>query len=163
MKLSWIGESKFYNSIEDVRLDAIVTSVNDMLQTEKLKKENSIITSVSDLAELVTDDALKDKISAALTHQVSIDTIKSKLHIPILLLHQCELTKAQNCLSDEYKTAIQKHHAQRAEAYFKKQINKCGGLHQYSDIHFHIILFPVPVKEAVVDAFVDNAAHYQRQ
>ena len=159
----WLGESKFYNSIEDVRLDAIVKSVDDMLETAKLKKENSIITSVSDLATLIDNPALKNRICAALKHEESIDSLKSKLHIPILLLHQCELTKSQSTLTDKYKESIKQYHTQRAESYFKKQIKKCGTLHKYAEIHFHIILFPVPLKATIVDKFVANAAHYQGQ
>ena len=35
----WFGESKFYNSIENTRLDAIVASVKDSISLEKIKKE----------------------------------------------------------------------------------------------------------------------------
>ncbi|MGY8685369.1 Hachiman antiphage defense system protein HamA [Bradyrhizobium sp. UFLA05-153] len=35
----WFGEAKFYNSIADARLDAVVTSVLNSLSTDKLKKE----------------------------------------------------------------------------------------------------------------------------
>ncbi|SPX12645.1 Domain of uncharacterised function (DUF1837) [Escherichia coli] len=38
------GEAKFYNSIEDARLSSIINSVGDALRTDKLRKENSIIT-----------------------------------------------------------------------------------------------------------------------
>ena len=49
----WFGEAKFYNSIADARLDAVVSSVYASLDSGKLKKENSIITNVSDLDHLV--------------------------------------------------------------------------------------------------------------
>ena len=39
----WFGEAKFYNSIEDARLYEIISSVEASLNTDKLKKENSII------------------------------------------------------------------------------------------------------------------------
>jgi hypothetical protein len=45
----WFGESKFYNSIENARLDTIVASVKDSISLEKIKKENSIITNLSDI------------------------------------------------------------------------------------------------------------------
>jgi len=54
----WFGEAKFYNSIEDARLGEIITSVENSLSTEKLKKENSIITNVSDLDILIGDETL---------------------------------------------------------------------------------------------------------
>ena len=39
----WFGEAKFYNSLEEARFDTIIKSVETTLQTDKLKKENSII------------------------------------------------------------------------------------------------------------------------
>ena len=52
----WFGEAKFYNNIEDARLDSIIESVGNSLSTDKLKKENSIITNIQDL-DLTIDDA----------------------------------------------------------------------------------------------------------
>src|SRR5690606_18925540 len=45
----WFGESKFYSSIDDARLDKIVESVKDSISLAKIKKENSIITNLSDI------------------------------------------------------------------------------------------------------------------
>ncbi len=159
----WFGEAKFYNSIEDARLGEIVQSVENSLLTDKIKKENSIITNVSDLDLLIGDEPLRTKIKEALSARESIDDLKPKLHIPILLLHECEITKVQTELSDAYKAEIVDYHRRRTESYFKKQINKFGGLHKYSEIQFHIILFPVPSKKEIVDKFVSIADFYKNQ
>ena len=55
----WFGEAKFYNSIENARLGEIVQSVENSLQKDKLKKENSIITNISDLDALEIEESLK--------------------------------------------------------------------------------------------------------
>ncbi|MBK7967373.1 MAG: DUF1837 domain-containing protein [Bacteroidetes bacterium] len=157
----WFGEAKFYNSIEDARLTEIITSVGNSLSTEKLKKENSIITNVSDIDLLIGDEALRIAIKAALSPRESIDIIKPKLHIPILLLHECEITKRENNNSDEYKSALIEYHISRAESFFKSQINKLGALPHYSEIKFHLILFPVPLKKKIVDKFVSIANFYK--
>ncbi|MCB0486696.1 MAG: DUF1837 domain-containing protein, partial [Flavobacteriaceae bacterium] len=159
----WFGEAKFYNNIQNVRIDKIVSSVNASLQTDKLKKENSIITSVSDLDDLISNEVLRENIKNVLSYKTSLDELKPRLHIPILLLHECSITEAQDSLTDEYRDKIKEYHKDRAEVYFKKQIKKCGGIHKYSDIHFHIILFPVPGKEPIVQQFIDNVEHYKRQ
>lgn len=161
----WFGEAKFYNSIEDDRLYSIVESVENSLLTEKLEKENSIITNVSDLKEyLVGNEDMYTNISHLLSLGTSIDNLKSKLHIPILLLHECQITAATKELSEEYKDEIVKYHRERAESYFKKQINKVGkSIFKYSEIHFHLILFPVPSKNPIVDRFVENVVHYKNQ
>ena len=58
----WFGEAKFYNSIENTRLDSIIKSVGNSLETHKLKKETSIITNLLDLKLLIEDEELRDNI-----------------------------------------------------------------------------------------------------
>lgn len=159
----WFGEAKFYNSIEDARLDSIVTSVLNSLSKDKLKKENSIITSVNDLDGLSIEENLLTNIKAALDNKVSIDNLKSKIRIPILILHECKLTADETEMSEEYKSEISGLHKGRAEAYFKKQYSKGSSLHNYGKVNFHLILFPVPSKERIVKAFVNAVAFYKGQ
>lgn len=160
----WLGEAKFYNEIEDARLDAIVDSVEKALQTDKLKKENSIVTNIRDLDALVLDKVLRNKIKDSLKPQSSIDGLKPKLHIPILLLHECALTKGTTELTEQYRNEIRKHHKQRAQSYFKKQAAKLATkISKYSEINFHLILLPVPSKEEIVKKFLSNVEHYKSQ
>ena len=159
----WFGEAKFYNSIENTRLGSIINSVEESIQTEKLKKENSIITNVSDLDHIIEDTELRDRIRKLLSGNTSIDDFKPKLHIPILLLHECQITKIAKELTDSYRNDIVSYHKDRAQSYFSKQVSKIGGVHKYSDITFHLILFPVPNKKEIVDLFLANAEHYKGQ
>lgn len=158
----WFGESKFYNNIENARLDSIVASVKDSISLGKIKKENSIITNLSDIDnfdEFSTE--LREKIKASLSQDESIDKIKPILNIPILLLYECEKTKNETELSDEYKQEIVDYHKDRATEYFKKQIEKCSGIHLYEKIKFHIILFPVADKDKIVNKFIQIAKVYR--
>lgn len=148
----WFGEAKFYNSIEDVRLDSVTQSVLNALGTEKLKKENSIVTSLNELDHLVPAE-LANKIKFALAPKNSIDILKEKLHVPILLLHECALTKGSQEQSPQYLLDIGRYHRHRAESYFSKQITKLATVYKYNCIHFHLILFPVPDKSAIVEMF----------
>ncbi len=157
----WFGEAKFYSSIVDSRLDTIVTSVINLLSTEKLKKENSIITNVSDLDNFTMDSNLRERIKAALDSRISIDNLKSKIHITILLLHECNITSNFKEISEEYKEKMINFHKNRADAYFIKQINKSEYINKYNSLNFHIILFPVPNKKIIVDFFVNAVNFYQ--
>jgi hypothetical protein len=160
----WLGEAKFYDNIEDARLDRIVASVEGLLDTKKIRKENSIITSVSDIDDLIQDNVLRTRIKTYLSPSSSIDDLKPKLHIPILLLHECSITKACTCLSDDYKGKMIKYHTERAESYFSKQIKKLGGnVFKYGEITFHLVLFPVPSKKSIVEKFVTNVKHFKDQ
>ena len=158
----WFGESKFYNSIENARLDTIVASVKDSVSLVKIKKENSIITNLSDINDFdeISDD-LKAKIKASLSQDESIDKIKPILNIPILLLYECEQTKLGTDLTEEYKQGIIDYHKDRATQYFKKQIQKCNDVHLYEKIKFHIILFPIADKDKIVDKFIQIAKAYR--
>lgn len=157
----WFGEAKFYNSIEDARLASIVKSVFQSLDTQKLKKERSIITSVSDLDELDIEQKLLEKIKNALKASESIDHLKGRLHIPILLLHECKITASHVEMSNAYRKAIIKYHGERATSYFTKQIQKSEKIHKYDLIRFHIILFPVPVKATLVSSFLEEVDFYK--
>ncbi len=158
----WFGESKFYNSIENTRLPKIIVSVKDSLSLEKLKKENRIITSLSDISNFSEiSEGLRNNILDLLSPNTSVDKIKPILNIPILLLHECAITKKTTHLSQEYKDEIIEYHKDRATSYFKKQIEECADIDLYSEIKFHIILFPVPEKEKIVDKFITKAKVYR--
>ena len=158
----WLGEAKFYNSIENARLNKIVGSVKESLNLVKLKKENSIITNVSDLDEFIEiNEELRNRIKHYLSQEISIDLIKLILNIPILLLHECEITRNQSHLTSEYRDNIVNYHKDRATEYFKRQILECSDIDMYSLIKFHIILFPVPNKATIVEKFIKKANVYR--
>lgn len=152
----WFGEAKFFNDISDSRLGDIVKSVGNSLATDKLKRENSIITNLRDIDYLISDKYLLESIKKALSQRESIDNIKPKLHIPILIIHECEITANNNRFTDEYKQQIIEFHKNRATAYFKKQINSLSEIDMYESITFHLILLPVPNKKQIVDRFVNK-------
>ncbi|EOW9108222.1 DUF1837 domain-containing protein [Vibrio cholerae] len=143
----WLGEAKFFNDISDSRLSDIVKSVGNSLVTDKLKRENSIITNVRDIDHLISDGNLLEDIKKVLSQRESIDKIKPKLHIPILIVHECEITASNNRFTDEYKKKIIELHKDRAVAYFKKQIKSLSEIDMYESITFHLILMPVPNKK----------------
>jgi len=153
----WLGEAKFYSDIEDDRFYEPLKSVAQMLSTPILKKEIGVMTSLNELDDQIDDKNLAARIKDALSGGVSIDDIKPLIHVPILLLHQCDITSGATVLDDAYKKSIVRHHEERAVSYFKKQINKLGGIPNYTKIQFHLILFPVPNKENIVNWFVERA------
>lgn len=158
----WFGEAKFYNSIENARLSSIIESVENSLLTEKLKKENSIVTNAADIAHLVENEALAEKIRAALSPDNSMDSIKPLLHIPILLLHECEVTGASKAVDDEYREKIKAHHLERSIAYFERQVKALDGkVTKYGSIKFYIIIFPVPNRNSIIDRFTAAVAFHK--
>lgn len=157
----WLGEAKFYNDIEDSRMVKIISSVMELLKTDKLKKENSIITSLSDLDLLPIEEEVKVRIREMLSTRESADPIREVLNIPIFLLHECELTADATELTPQYASEIKKYHLNRAEAYFDKQCSLCGNSFKYANLCFRLILFPVPSKKSIVDRFVSQVESFR--
>lgn len=159
----WFGEAKFYKSLTSAALDSVVESVKNSLDKDKIKKENSIITDLRDLDGFEMPDELRQKIYVLLDQDRTIDALKPKLHIPILLLHQCKETAGATQLSDAYLKAIEREHLKTANEYFAKQVGALKDIvHLYETIHFHLILFPIPDKDAIVSEFLDVASIYRK-
>ena len=156
----WLGEAKFYNSLKAQRLDTIVSSVFQTLNTEKIKKENSLILGLGDLECLKTTEEIKQKIKRVLNKDTSIDQLKPYLHIPIFILHECEITKNASSADETYKDLLKKLYIETANSYFTKQLEKCGAIFNYEKITFHLIMIPVPNKEEIVKSFVEEAKGY---
>lgn len=160
----WLGEAKFYSSIEDSRLGPIIVSVGEALRADKLKKENSIICNVKDLDDLVLDDCLRLKIKSSLADAVSIDEIKPRLNVPILLLHSCDKTKVAKSWTKEYGDSMIDYHRDRAKVYLEKQLFLLGEkIFLYESITFHVIILPVPDKSEVVNRFLSAVDFYKGQ
>lgn len=159
----WFGEAKFYKSLSNEALDEIVTSVKNSLDKDKIKKENSIITDLRDLDGFEMPDELRQQIYALLNQDRTIDAIKPKLHIPILLLHQCSKTASANRMDEAYLEKIKRKHIKKANEYFEKQVEALKDIVDlYEAVRFHLILFPVPDKDAIVNGFLELAAIYRK-
>lgn len=92
-----------------------------------------------------------------------MDDLRSRINVPIMLLHECSITSSKNEMSKEYRDDLIGFHQERAESYFSKQIAKSKAIHKYEDIKFHLILFPVPNKQIIVDAFTENVSLFKAQ
>ena len=154
----WLGEAKFYNDLEDKRFNEPLSSIAQMLNSAIIRIELGILTGLNELDVVLRDipEMLK-KVKNILKNFTSIDEIKKRLHVPILLLHECEITNGATTLNKEYKDKIVTYHYDRATSYFKKQIIKFKGYVDYDKINFHLILFPVPNKSEIVEWFISRA------
>jgi hypothetical protein len=161
----WYGESKFYNSIEDARLYDIVNSVLNIFSNSAFNTENRILSNSNDLKEYFKDNEdLFNKIIDILDTDTPIDYIKARLNIPILLLHECEITKQQKENSDEYIEQILSYQKERVQSFYQKLYNKAtknsgkvNPIINFDKIKFHFIFFPVPDKKIIISNFLNKA------
>lgn len=84
---------EIYSNIANERMYEPVKSVFDTISTDKIKKENSIITSISDLQYVIPDPDTRKFVQTILRRETSVDEIRKRLHVPILLLHECDKTQ----------------------------------------------------------------------
>ena len=159
----WYGEAKFYKEIDGEQLKTIANSVHNSLQTAKIRKENSIITDLRELDIELGNDTRKEMIFSLLDSKTSIDKLKPHLHIPIMILYECDLTAKQTELSEKYKNELKQIQLEKSKSYFSIQDEICKDIFKYTDITFHLIYFPVPNKEKVVDIFTNNAKFYRKK
>ena len=156
----WYGESKFYNNLNSAMASAI-DSIKDTITDEKLRKENSIVTSMRDLEEVVNDQELFNEIKTMLSPDTSLDKVKPILHIPILLLHECSITAQQEQMTQEYQERLKCIYKSQAQKFFNRLNEKCSGVYLYDEITFHLILFPIPDKEQVVNRFIQQVNSFR--
>ena len=152
----WYGEAKFYNSIENARLGEIIQSVRNSLDSDRIKKENSIITGVCDLDKYISNPETLEEVKYLLDEDTTTDRLKPKLHIPIFILHECDIVHAKSDYDDQLRDSLIDHHKERANAFFKKQIKALGDITKYDQISFTLILFPVPKKEPILDTYISR-------
>jgi hypothetical protein len=153
----WLGEAKFYNSLENNRLDKILDSIHNMFDKDKLRKEFNLITSMKDLELYVKDTTVLKDIKNKLSDGISLDEIKQHLHIPVMLLHECSITANNKEKMDEYKEKIKDEHLDIAKRFVIKLDKKLKDTFDYKEIKFHLILFPVPDKLHIVKRFNKRA------
>ena len=152
----WYGEAKFYDNLKKA-IGHAIESVKDAIADRKISKENSIVTSMRDLELLVEDKVQLDNIKTMLSPDTSLDRIKPILHIPILLLHECSATAQQQQMTEEYREQLKSNYQSQAQIFFQKLNAECTDVYLYQQITFHLILFPIPNKERVVELFTKQA------
>jgi hypothetical protein len=153
----WLGEAKFYGDITKA-IPKAIESVKDLLNTpDKIKKERELIINFGDLdIELSKKDVssdIKDEIKKLLDPSSSLDHLKQVLNIPILILYECSETNNHTQLSDDYREKIKTQQIENIKRYFTKHYEECKNIFLYQSIKFHLILFPVPNKQNIVDQF----------
>ena len=150
----WLGESKIYDDITGA-INAVVSSVYELLATDKLKKEKSLITSCKDIEDYLNDfddskKSLMVELKKILNDRISLDEMKKILHIPISIIYECEKTKQQLVFSEDYKKSIIEFHKDKCNKLSQKIIDKFKDIPLIEYIKFHIIIFPIPNKKELV-------------
>ena len=157
----WYGEAKFYKSLGKTQLTTIATSVFNSLDSKKLRKENITALDLTDLETILKDSPQKKEIIEYLSLNKSLDELKKKLHIPIMILYECPETASISELTEEYKETLFNKQVELTKQYFPIQDDICKTIFKYETITFHLIYFPVPNKKNIVDSFINKANFFR--
>lgn len=157
----WYGEAKFYKSLGKTQLSTIATSVLNSLDSKKLRKENITALDLTDLEIILQNSTQKEEIFEYLSLNKSLDDLKKKLHIPIMILYESPITTETSELSEEYKKRIYNEQLELTKKYFPIQDDICKSVFKYETITFHLIYFPVPNKDLIVDSFINKANFFR--
>lgn len=159
----WLGESKFYSDL-DSAINSACNSVFEMLQDEKLRKENSIITNLNDIKDFLGDNS--ESFIKMLSDRVSLDEIKKILHIPISIIYECKYTqthlrKQPVEFDSTYKNILINKHKEKCEIMSQKLNNKLKNIPFVEKIKFHIIVFPIPNKQEIIQQIRNKFKDFQ--
>lgn len=162
----WYGEAKFYKSLNSQNFNNLIESIKNLLSSNKLKDENLAVINSVDLKHILTNNNKSEEDIQNVILQIkkllvgSLDDFKTKLHIPIAVLYQCDIT-ANNTKKDQaYMKIIKQKHEEIAKEYFKRHNNTLK-IDYIEVIKFHLILFPVPDKEKIIETHKRNINFYQ--
>lgn len=150
----WLGEAKIYNKFD---INDLLNSIKNVLSSEYMRTENRIIREAKGL-ESYLGKTLFEQTKKMLSDDTSLDEYIVRLHVPILVLVECPIVAATTIKSDEFVNKIIGKYKTEAYNYFCKQFDKISNDHfLYNKITFHLILFPIPDKQKVLDRFVSEA------
>lgn len=148
----WYGEAKFYTKFDTSNMAIILSSVAEIFDARKYKKENQLILNYRDLEYTINDVALYEVVKGDLRRELDA-TIAKSIHVPIMVIFE-----RAECDSDEEFTrdisVVANELKDKARSYYELHVKKFKEmLSFYNEIHFHLILFPVSKKSDIADWF----------
>ena len=108
------------------------------------------------MKKYIDDPAILKELKHLLDEDTTTDRLKPKLHVPIFILHECDKLSGKTDFDDALSSELIEYHKERANAFFKKQVKLLSGITKYDEISFTLILFPVPNKEEILDAYISR-------
>ena len=147
----WSGEAKFYDTLTNGFRIALESVKNLLSDTGKLRKEFQLLLNYKDLElQLIEKEHIYKEIRKLLNPNTSLDDIIGKIHIPILILHQCEISANNTEKNQDYFQKIREEYNSKINKKAKKLYDE---FQEFDMVQFHIIVFPVPNKKIIVDTF----------
>lgn len=136
----WLGEAKFYKDVGSAISEAI-DSIKTLTANMQLRNEFMVITNTIGHDQ----DPIVKQVKALLHESVSLDQIKPKICVPVLITYESPTVQGSTTISEEFIEALNK----EVKAHIDKFIEASNGL----DVDIHVFMFSLNQKQALVDEF----------
>ena len=144
----WLGEAKFYTDPKKA-IDKAFLSVTGFLEARKMQKEFLTIRNHFDDSHEATKQA-----EILMSEFASLDEIKAKLCIPVLIAYESPATKIHDKISDEFLEELDKEIQEHIYTFlgkFKLEV----------DIDIHVFFFPLRDKKKALEVYGQHVDGYQ--
>ena len=136
----WLGEAKFYKN-GSKGVTAAVDSVKDMLTRFKDKQEFVTIRH-----HLDNSDPIAKKAELLLSDATSLDKIKAKITVPILVTYESAVTQKHTVDSEQFRLEL----AEEIEPFITQYLSETSSI---QEVELHIFFMPLKNKKALVGLF----------
>ncbi len=132
----WLGEAKFYSDYKD--------AIRDVVAEIKLHLENGFLRQEFMFIEGKIDDSWESssKFKDLISGRVSLDEIKKRICIPILITYNTNIYKNNNVFNAKFQTEISK----ECNDIFELIAEKCQDI----QIKLHVFLVPLADKQELI-------------
>lgn len=146
----WLGEAKVWKEADDAMTDAF-RSVKGFLDARRMQKELLVVRNHLDDSHPATRQA-----EELLSEYTSLDEIRAKLCVPILIAYQSEATGKHTSLSGAFLEDIEREVQNNIDVFLKKFT-----LDEDLNVDIHVFFFPLHDKDKTIDIFKEHIDNLQ--
>lgn len=132
----WLGEVKFYRNIKNA-IKSVIHEIKEHIAHKYLRNEFIVITN-----KLDKETPNYDNIKQLIDHRTSLDSIFSKIRIPVFITYESKLFDTYTKEIEAYITSLQEELKSVAVDFF----NSATGI----DIIIHLYIFPLKNKSELI-------------
>lgn len=141
----WLGEAKFWTKAEGA-INSAFKSVKGFLDAKKMQKEFLTVRN-----HLDDKDPAKQHAEKLLSEHTSLDEIRAKLCVPVMIAYESEATGKHTKVDATFLAAIEAELQENIDTFLKK-----FKLEEDVDVDIHVFFLPLHNKDKTVEMFKDH-------
>jgi len=141
----WFGEAKFWTKT-DGAINSAFKSVKGFLEAKKMQKEFLTVRN-----HLDDKNPAKQQAEKLLSEYTSLDEIKAKLCVPVMIAYESEVTGKHSKVDEAFLEAIEAELQTNIDAFLNK-----FKLDEDLDVDIHVFFLPLHDKDKTVEMFKEH-------